>query len=202
MKQIFIGLALVAAIAVVSGCHRSHSWEAKSYKHYQPGDGAIDLAAGEVVIRAGGQPEDAHVASDGQLRLGHHPIQTSAEGRAALRQYYAAAAAFREHAVALGVAGAHFGIQTAEHVLKGLFDGTVDKAGDEADKGAAEIQRRAFELCDRFRDAYLSQNLAAAAVAEFKPYAVISAKQVQECEEDRKPDEDEPHPAAKSDSQA
>lgn len=202
MKPIFVALSVLVCVLAAAGCGRSHSWEAKSYKHYRPGDGAIDLAAGEVVIRAGGQPEDAHVASDGQLRLGQRRIDTSAEGRAALRQFYTDAAAFREHAVALGVAGAHFGIQTAEQVLKGLFDGGTDAAGETADKGGAEIERRAHELCDRFRDAYLSQNLAAAAVPEFKPYAVISATQVQECDEDRKPDEEPRRPAGKSDSQA
>jgi hypothetical protein len=90
-------------------------------------------------------------------------------------------------------------------VLKGLFDGKVDEAGAEADQGSEEIVKRAFELCDRFRDAYVSQNAAAAAVPEFKPYAVISAKQVQDCHEDRKPERDKEQkeqPVSKTDSQA
>ncbi len=191
MKLQLIAFVTAASLGLCACGHgHSHTSDAKSYQHYAPGDGAIDLAEGEVVIRAGGQPQDARVGDDGSLQIGAQRIETSVQGHAALSRYFTAAVAFREHAVALGIAGAHFGIETAQHVLKGLFDGTAEKAGEEADRGAAEIQRRALEICDRLNDAFLAQTDAANAVAEFKPFAVISAKQIDECRSGLKPDSD------------
>ncbi len=171
-------LPILVSAGLLAGCGRSHSHQARSSSDYELGDGAIDLRDDEVVIRAGGQIRDAHVGADGELKIGSRVIETSVEGRAALKQYEAGAVAVKEHAIALGVAGAQFGLDTVKDVVKGLLDGTADEAGKRADESAGEFEAQAYRICDRVAELRTAQDVAAVAVPEFRPYAVISEKQV------------------------
>lgn len=193
--SLFTTLLMAGACALV-GCGESHHHGHRHQALYKPGDGAINLLGEEVVIRAGGQSEEARVGIDGSLHIGEKPVDTSTEGRAALKQYDVAAVAIQQHAVALGKTGFRFGIDTLRNVLKGLFNGTAEEAGKHAEEGAHELVASVKELCGRLDGMYQAQQAAAGAIPEFKPYAVLSAKQVHECyeEHDRDFDSDDDDP--------
>lgn len=199
MKVILIRAVLLASVAVAaSACGDSHDRTQTILRvnPYRPGDGGIDLQHGEVVIRAGGTTQDARVGADGSLRIGAEPVEISAAGRAALRQYDAEAIAIKDHGVALGVAGAKFGWRTVTEIFRGLFHGDTEEAGRRADEGAKALVASAHELCSRIDSMYQAQQSAAAAIPAFKPYAVISQRQVDDCLHDDDFKDDTPRDAA------
>lgn len=203
MKRMAV-MAIVAAVAALAaGCddsdehgnrhpeHQARADEPREHRHhgghrgfFSDGDGAIDMKGDVVVIRAGGQTGDAEVAPDGSLTIDGKQVGTSAEGRSALRTYDAEAVAFRQHAIAIGRAGAEFGIDTLKDVVGGLIDGTVEKAGDKAREGAVDLVANVRDLCGRMQAMVNAQNAAAAAIDEFKPYAVIEQDQIKDCYEE------------------
>ena len=191
-------LPLAAVLLAVSACGDSHpvtatvSFDSDADRgHYKPGDGKIDLEGDSVRIVAGGTDQVAHVGSDGSLRIGEKTVDASSETTAALRQYYADAVAVEDHGVAIGVAGAKFGVATAKDVIHGLFTGTAEEAGKRADEGAKALVAKVKALCDRVDSMYKAQQAAAAGLPAFKPYAVISQHQVDDCYSDHADDEDD-----------
>lgn len=197
MKRLLQVTLMLAATAALSACdddherhERSHS-HAKihvdsdgrkdSHRHYSPGDGAVSLEGDEIVIRAGGQDEDAHVGSDGGLMIGTQAVEINVAGRSALQRYNAESFAIKDHAVALGLAGLHMGVGTATDALLGVLNGKADHVEEKVDRRVAELKGQARQLCDRIETVYKSQETAAAEIPMFKPYAILSKKQVQEC---------------------
>jgi len=200
MKRIAVTLLISTMTAMTAGCdasddsarrreqaeagHRESSGHRPHRGHhgfFAAGDGAIDMQGDVVVIRAGGQDGDAEVSPDGALRIDGDAVELTAEGRSALKAYDAAAVAIRQHAIAVGRAGAEFGIDTLKNVVGGLIDGTVEQAGDKAREGALDLVTNARDLCGRLQAMETAQAAAAAAVAEFRPFAVIDQDQVTEC---------------------
>lgn len=165
--------------------------QARSERHDR-GDGAIDLSGDAVLIEAGGENALARVGPDGSLLIGDIPVDASAEGLAALKAYNAAAFAMKTHALALGRAGAGFGVDTVGNVLRGLFRGDLDAVGAKARHGAHALVAEAGELCTRMAAMQAAQQSAAAAVPAFVPYAVLDAEQVRECREEIDEQLDEP----------
>lgn len=190
-------LPLAAVLLGVAACGDSHpvtatvTIDSKSdAAHYQPGDGKIDLEGDRVRIVAGGTDDIAFVGSDGSLRIADKPVETNSAATAALRQYYADAVAVEDHGVAIGVAGAKFGVATVKDVFHGLLTGTAEEAGKRADEGAKALVAKVKALCDRVDSMYKAQQTAAAEAAAFKPYAVISQRQVDDCYSEHGDDED------------
>lgn len=196
MSRVLI-LPLAAVLLGVAACGDSHpvtatvTIDAKSDAgHYKPGDGKIDLDGDSVRIVAGGTDDVARVGSDGGLRIGDKPVETSAAATTALRQYYADAVAVENHGLAIGVAGAKFGVATVKDVFHGLLTGTAEEAGKRADEGAKALVAKVKALCDRVDSMYKAQQTAAGEAPAFKPYAVISQRQVDDCYSDH---DDEDH---------
>jgi hypothetical protein len=197
MKRLLQVTLLFAATAVLSGCDDDHErhehghshakihvdtdGRQHSHRHYNPGDGAVSLEGDEIVIRAGGQDEDAHVGSDGGLMIGTQAVEVSAAGRSALQRYNAESFAIKDHAVALGLAGLHMGVGTATDALLGVLNGKADHVEEKVDRRVAELKGQARQLCERIETVYTAQETAATEIPMFKPYAILSKKQVQEC---------------------
>ena len=145
--------------------------------------GAITLKNGNVVIKVKGH-DKARVGSDGKLSIGGNEVAVSPPAQAALARYNADAVVFTEQAKNLGLDSADFALHTIGQVFKGIFDGSADQAGKEADQGSQVIEARARLLCRRMDEWRQAQDAAAAAVPEFRPYAVISQDQARNCVDD------------------
>lgn len=203
MTRPLLAAALCLAGTGLAGCHddedgrhrRGHDGGAI---RYSIGDGAIDLDGDHVVVVAGGQSKPATVGPDGSLRIGGEPVEISAEGRSALRDYDSAAVALKTHALALGRSGAEFGVDVLKDVVRGFFDGDMDAVGDRARDGARDLVANVRDLCQRLEAVHRSQQAAAATIQAFAPYAVLGPEQIRECYEEveDRDDEGEPAPAA------
>jgi len=182
--SLLLATALLTPVLLVA-CDDDHQRRPHSRsERHDRGDGAIDLSGDAVLIEAGGEHALARVGPDGSLLIGELPVDVSPEGVTALKAYNAAAFAMKTHALALGRAGAGFGVETVGEVLHGLFSGDLDAVGAKARHGAHALVAEARELCTRMAAMQVAQQSAAVAVPAFLPYAVLDAKQVRECREE------------------
>lgn len=176
---------LLAACLSLTGCGEDRTpsgpADAPATGRHAPGDGAIDMDGDRVRIDAGGQPQRATVTPDGRLLIGDVPAETDAAGRSALVAYAAAAVALKAHAIGFGRTGAEFGVDVLREVVRGLFDGDMDRVGDHAREGARDLVGNVRAICDRLAAVHAAQTAAAAAVPAFAPYAVLDAEQVSDC---------------------
>jgi len=147
--------------------------------------GTVSLKNGNVVIKIKGH-DRAQVSGEGKLNIGGADVAVTPQAQAALAQYDAEGVAFTDQAKDLGVESADFALHTLGQVFKGLLHGTADEAGSEADRGAQAIDAKARLLCRRLDEWRQAQDAAAQAVPEFKPYAVIGADEVRDCDADGK----------------
>ncbi|MFI4979435.1 MAG: DUF2884 family protein [Nevskiales bacterium] len=144
------------------------------------GSGSVSLKNGAVVIKVKGH-EKARVSGEGKLSIGGNDVTLSPQEQVALARYNASALVFTDKAKDLGMESADFALHTLGQVFKGVFDGTTDQASEEADRGGKVIEAKAKMLCKRMDDWRLAQDVAAQAVPEFKPYAVIGPDDTRDC---------------------
>jgi hypothetical protein len=182
-------LALLLAVLISACSHAASS----HHLHLSFGVGAVSLKDGAVVIKIEGR-DQAQVKPDGRLRIGGADVPVTPQAQAALAQYNADAVAFNDQAMDLGVEGADFALHTIGQVFEGLFNGTADQAGRQAEQGSKIIETKARLLCQRIEHWRQMQDAAAAAAPQFRPYAVITADAGRDCLVDSKD-----HPAPKPD---
>lgn len=188
MSRRLLIVPLVLALSALAACDDGHPVTVKlsldspsDDGHYKPGDGKIDVDEGSVRIVAGGTDAVARIGGDGSLRTGEQTVETSESATAALREYYSDAVAIEDHGVAIGIAGAKFGVATVKDIFHGLFTGTAEEAGRRADEGAQALVAKVQALCGRMDSLFKAQQIAAREAPAFKPYAVVSERQVKEC---------------------
>lgn len=159
---------------------------ASSHHGYMVFDnGSVSLKNGAVVIKVKGQ-DQARVSGDGKLSIGGTDVTVSPQAQLALAKYNADALVFTDQAKDLGLESANFALHTVGQVFKGLLHGTVDQAGDEADRGSKVIEAKAQLLCQRMDEWRVAQDAAVQVVPEFRPYAVIGVDDTKDCFVDSK----------------
>ncbi len=159
---------------------------ASSHHGYMVFDnGSVSLKNGTVVIKVKGH-DQARVTGDGKLSIGGTDVTVSPQAQLALAKYNADALVFTDQAKDLGLESANFALHTVGQVFKGILHGTVDQAGDEADRGSKVIEAKAQLLCQRMNEWRVVQDAAAQVVPEFKPYAVIGVDDAKDCFVDSK----------------
>ena len=84
--------------------------------------------------------------------------------------------------VAVGGCGADLGIHAAKAAIWGALSGKNDKAIEASIKPQTDkIQAAALKLCKRLPELLSSQQKLAAAMPEFRPYARMEQKDVDDC---------------------
>jgi hypothetical protein len=220
MNRIALGVLLLSTLAVsLAGCHghqsggsaddKDHSFhfvfgdnsddkKEGSGVHFGFGDGDIRYDKHTIVIKVPDQPR-ARVTPDGKLLLDEKPVALNAAGQAAMARYYATGRGFGNQAVQLGFDSADFALHTVGSVFEGLLHGDTDRIDKDAKQGGEAIKSQARALCQSLEDWRTVQDSAAAAVPEFKPYAVIGQRDAAKCVVDDDKDSDQPaKPEAKT----
>lgn len=219
MKPMAICWLLVLLAAPLAGCHdhagqsaggagkdhggfhfsfsdNSDDSKAKgSGVHFGFGNGDVAYDKHTIVIKVPDLPR-ARVTPDGSLLLDEKPVALSAAGQAAMARYYTVGRGFGNQAVQLGFDSADFALHTVGSVFEGLLHGDTDRIGKDAKQGGEAIKNQAKALCQSLDDWRSAQDAAAAAVAEFKPYAVIGQHDSAQCVVDDKDSDQPAKPAA------
>jgi hypothetical protein len=87
----------------------------------------------------------------------------------------------------IGTQGADLGINAAKQAMWGALSGKSDKDIEAAIKPQTDkIEAAAAKLCLRLPDLLSTQQKLAAAMPEFRPYATMQQKDVDDCGKDKK----------------
>ncbi|MDW2981934.1 MAG: hypothetical protein WBG81_12260 [Rhodanobacter sp.] len=151
-----------------------------------------DISLGSIHVGSGPKPHDdsrpkAVITPQGTLVIAGKPVAATAEQHAMLVDYRQQIIGIAEAGMDIGAQGADIGISAAKQALWGAFTGKSDQEIEASIKPQTDqIQAAAMALCKRLPDMLASQQKLAAAMPEFKPYATMTQKDVDDCGNDMK----------------
>ncbi len=137
---------------------------------------------GRTPVDADGNPlPEAEISPNGDLLVGGSEVATTPEQRELLLEYRGHVVALVEAGMAMGVKGADLGIQAARDALGSVFRGETEEFGRRIEAEAAKLEAEAMRLCERLPAMLETQQRLAAALPEFRPYATMTAEDLEDC---------------------
>ena len=165
-------ICLAALMMAAAGCAAQSDEQA--FVHLTPVD-----AQHFAVHRHGGP--DAVVSAAGELAIAGKTVALNAGQKELVTRYFSNASAVRDDGFATGMAGASTALTAIGSVVSNLANGEPDKIGPEVDAKAAKIEEHVEKLCRDLRELATTQDALAASLPDFKPYALIVEKEVDDC---------------------
>lgn len=163
-KLLLLPLLLAPALAACSG--------SDSFDAHINGNLHINFDNGALLVTSPGHP-DAHIASNGDFRVGDNAVALTPAQRGMLKQFYAQAISVRDDGIATGKAGAALGVHAIGAALDGIFSGDGDKTDREMDARSKTVEAAAMHLCGDLKQLKATQAQLAIQLPAFKPYAVF-----------------------------
>jgi hypothetical protein len=132
-----------------------------------------------------GRPK-AEITPSGQLLIEGKPVAATPEQTALLLDYRRQVIAVASSAMDMGIQAADVGTDAAKTALLAIFSGADEDEIEKRMKAkVAPIEQAAKQLCQQHMPALLAtQQQLAAAMPEFVPYATMTQKDVEECNDD------------------
>lgn len=170
--------SLLALMGVSSPARaHSHDYLFNSANRY------VRLERNRVIIR-GDAAQPAIIGKTGTLRIAQRSIGVSARDQQDLADYYQIAFAIREQAKSVANNALADAFGTVGDVLASLFSG-----GDRANRAQAEqeslqqaVHADMVPLCQKVAQLKRLQDRIAGEVSAFKPYTVVTRRDVTDCE--------------------
>lgn len=136
---------------------------------------------------------DAEITPQGDLLIAGRKVDATPAQQTMLLDYRRQIVAIAEKGMDIGTQGADLGLRAASEALRGAFSGKSDKEIEAAIKPQTDrIRTAAAQLCGRLPDLLASQQKLAAAMPAFKPYATMTAHDIDKCHDDVKKDDSHP----------
>ena len=127
------------------------------------------------------QPK-AEITPQGELLIAGKKVASTPAQQVLLMDYRQQIIGIAEAGMDIGTQGADLGIQASKAALWGAFSGKSDKDIEAAIKPQTDkIQAAALQLCKRLPDMLSSQQKLAAAMPDFRPYATMEQKDIDDC---------------------
>lgn len=123
----------------------------------------------------------AEISPEGDLLIAGKAVEVTAAQRALLLDYRGHVVDMVETGMAIGVKGADLGMQAAGEALKNVFTGGAEDFEQRIEAEVALIEAEALKLCDALPALLDTQSQLAASLPEFRPYATMEVKDVDEC---------------------
>ncbi len=124
---------------------------------------------------------DAIVSATGELSIAGKNLPVNPAQKDLVIRYFAAATTLHNDSFATGMAGASTAMTAIGSVVTGLADGDPEKIGPAVEAKALKVEAAAHKVCGDVRELIVVQNGLAESLSDFKPYALIDAKNVDEC---------------------
>lgn len=129
----------------------------------------------------------AEITPQGDLLIAGKKVAATPAQRNLLLAYRKQIVGIAETGMDIGAQGADLGLNAAKEGVWGALTGKSDKDIEAAIKPQTDkIQSAAAKLCQRLPDLLSSQRELAAAMPEFRPYATMQQKDVDDCGKDTK----------------
>lgn len=129
----------------------------------------------------------AQITPQGELLIEGKKVTATPAQQALLLDYRKQIVGIAEAGMDIGAEGADLGIKAAKEGVWGALTGKSDKDLEAAIKPQTDrIQAAAAKLCLRMPDLLTTQQKLAAAMPEFRPYATMQQKDVDDCGKDMK----------------
>jgi hypothetical protein len=142
-----------------------------------------ELAKENFDLSASGQPK-AEITPGGELLIDGKAVPLSAEQKALLIEYRGHIAKLAEAGIGIGLEGADLAGKAVSEAIKGIFTGQGDQVEKKIEAEAEGIRASAQKLCELLPAMKATQDKLAAALPEFKPYATMDQKDVEDCGKD------------------
>ena len=127
----------------------------------------------------------AVITPQGNLVIDGKPVDATPEQHTMLVDYRQQIIGIAESGMDIGASGADLGVNAAREAILGALAGKSDKQIEASIKPQTDkIQAAALRLCRKLPDLLVSQQNLAAAVPEFRPYATMTQKDVDDCGKD------------------
>ncbi|WP_345781807.1 hypothetical protein [Rhodanobacter sp. AS-Z3] len=124
----------------------------------------------------------AEITPQGELLIAGKKVTATHAQQTLLLDYRQQIIGIAEAGMDVGAQGAGLGINAAKQALWGKFSGKSDDDIEAALKPQTDkIQAAAMKLCKRLPDLLSSQQKLGAAMPEFRPYATMEQKDIDDC---------------------
>ena len=131
------------------------------------------------------KPPKAVITPQGELVIAGKPMQATPEQHTMLVDYRQHIIGIAEAGMDIGASGADIGVAAAKQALWGALSGKSDKEIEASIKPQTDkIEAAAARLCQRLPGLLSAQQKLAAAMPEFRPYATMQQKDVDDCGKD------------------
>jgi hypothetical protein len=129
----------------------------------------------------------AEITPQGDLLIADKKVAATPAQHVLLLDYRQQIIGIAETGMDIGTQGADLGMNAAKEALWGALAGKNDKEIEASIKPQTDkIQAAALKLCQRLPDLLSTQQKLAAAMPEFRPYATMQQKDVDDCGKDMK----------------
>lgn len=126
----------------------------------------------------------AEITPQGDLVIDGKPVPVNEQQRALLLEHRTNVVAIAEAGMTIGVKGADLGMKAAGEALKGVFSGNTAEIEKRIEAEAEKIKAEAVVLCSRLPAVLDSQQKLAASLPEFKPYATMTTRDIDDCHDE------------------
>ena len=153
-----------------------------------------NIEINRVGVHVNGEPHDskdtrpkAEITPQGELLIAGNKVAATSAQQNLLLDYRQHIIGIAEAGMDIGSRGADLGIRAARQAIWGALSGKSDKDIDAAIKSQTDkIEAAAAQLCKRLPDLLSSQQNLAQAMPEFRPYATMQQKDIDDCGKDKK----------------
>ena len=129
----------------------------------------------------------AEITPQGELLIAGQQVTATPTQHALLLDYRKQIVGIAETGMDIGAQGADLGVTAAKQALWGALAGKSDKDIEASIKPQTDkIEAAAARLCQRMPDLLSTQQKLAAEMPEFRPYATMQQKDVDDCGKDMK----------------
>lgn len=166
------GVCLLAA-AMAACTSNDNSSPSSDFNH-------ISFNENSVIVHSRQAPP-AVLLRDGSLSIDGGTIVATASQQQLLADYYRKSVQLRDSGIAIGAAGGTMAGHAIGAVVRGLASGNPEEIGPRVEAQVAKIEARVADLCSELEALRSTQNVIAAELPAFLPYATISADDVERC---------------------
>ncbi|MEG2806327.1 DUF2884 family protein [Stenotrophomonas sp.] len=146
---------------------------------------ATDRARAELAKKnisvSNGHQDKAEITPQGELLINGKTVTTTAAQRALLLDYRKQVEALAGAGMDIGVAGANLGVSAAGEALKGILSGDTQGIEARVNAEASKIEAQAKKLCELMPAMMAKQQVLAAELPAFQPYATMDQSDIDDC---------------------